>query len=69
MSFVTSSVYVLKSRYDDLKFLIGGDVNTLAYKPILDSSPDLKQVVERPTHGNRILDVILTERPEIIILL
>ena len=59
--FVTSSVYVLKSRYDDLKFLIGGDVNTLYHKPMLDSLPYLKQVVERPTHGNKILDVIVTD--------
>ncbi len=52
---------MLKSKYDNLKFIIGGDINSLDIKPILDSAPSMKQVVDKPTHGNRILDILITD--------
>ena len=59
--FLTSSIHMLKSKYDNLKFIIGGDINSLDIKPILDSAPSMKQVVDKPTHGNRILDILITD--------
>ena len=45
-------------------FLIGGDINNLALQPIIDSLENMKQVVETPTHRNRVLDIILTNMKE-----
>ena len=45
-----------------MKFIIAGDVNKLNIKPILNLSPDLKQVVKVFTRRNpeATLDVIIT---------
>ena len=60
IEFIVMSIHFLKSRYDNVKFLIGGDINNLDTSPILDSNDSLKQIVETPTHGNRIIDVLFT---------
>ena len=60
---IAQAYSTLCSKYGpDLKFIIAGDVNKLNIKPILNLSPDLKQVVEVITRRNpdAILDVIIT---------
>ena len=60
---IAEAYSILCSKYgSDLKFIIAGDVNKLNIKPILNLSPDLKQVVKVFTRRNpeAILDVIIT---------
>ena len=64
VEFMISAKHILNARYNDVTFLIGGDINNLALQPIIDSLEDMKQVVETPTHRNRVLDIILTNMKE-----
>ena len=41
--------------------IIAGDINNLKVDQLLQSLPDLKNLVVEPTHGNRVLDVILSD--------
>ena len=41
--------------------LICGDANCLKLDPILNLSPQLKQIVDKPTRGDKILDPIITD--------
>ena len=54
VEFIISSIHLLKVRYNDITFLIGGDINNLAPQPIIDSLENMNQVVETPTYGNRV---------------
>ena len=40
--------------------ILGGDKNDLNLSPLLGGIPKLKQLVTKPTHKSKILDVILT---------
>ena len=63
MDHISEAYHILCSKYgSDLKFLIVGDLNRLNLKPILNLSPDLKQVVKVITRLNpeATLDVIIT---------
>ena len=60
---ISESFHILCSKYgSNLKFILSGDFNRLNIKPILNLSPDLKQMVEVPTRRNpdAILDLIIT---------
>ena len=60
---ISESYHALCSNYgSDLKFIIGGDVNRLNIKPILNLSAGLTQMVKVPTRKNpdAILDIIIT---------
>ena len=47
---ISESFHILCSKYgSNLKFILSGDFNRLNIKPILNLSPDLKQMVEVPT--------------------
>ena len=63
--FLISSVFLLLAKFDKIKFIICGDINNLDIKPITDAVPVLKQIVDKPTHNNRILDVIITDMKEL----
>ena len=65
---ISESYHALRARFGaKTKFIISGDINRLNLKPILDLSPDLRQVVGIPTRKNpdAILDVIITDIPEL----
>ena len=60
---IAESIATLSSIYGDgLHFILAGDSNKLNLKPILNLSPELKQVVQVPTRKNpdAILDTIIT---------
>ena len=44
-----------------LFFLICGDSNDLKLDPILNLSPKLRQIVDKPTRGSAILDPMITD--------
>ena len=41
--------------------MIGGDINNLGIDKLLGCYPDLVNIVTSPTHGNRTLDIIVTD--------
>lgn len=65
IEFLISSYFLLLSKFDKIQFIIGGDFNNLDIKPLTDAAPSLKQVVDKPTHNNRVLDVIITDMKEL----
>ena len=61
---IMSSIHQLRSEHgNDLKFLLGGDLNRLNITRILDSYSALKQVVAVPTRKTETLEVLLTDMP------
>ena len=50
----------LTAAYPEAGVFIGGDVNNLSIEKLRNCFPDLVNLVTNPTHGNRILDVILS---------
>ena len=58
-----SEVYhMMHSRFKTgLYFIFGADCNELKLDDILNLSPHLKQVVDKPTHNDKILDPIITD--------
>ena len=60
---ISEAYHILCAKYgSDLKFIISGDFNKLNVAPILNLSPDLKQVVQIVTRRNpdATLDLIIT---------
>ena len=55
-----STVHYLLSKYPNAGVILGGDKNNLNLSPLLSGIPKLKQIVTKPTHKSKILDVILT---------
>ena len=61
---LVSTSHFLLSKYPDAALFIGGDINHLPLAPILSSIPHARQIVTKPTRGDRILDVIITNIPQ-----
>ena len=60
---ISEAYHILSAKYgSNLKFLIAGDFNKIKVQPILNLSPDFKQVVQVPTRNNpdATLDLIIT---------
>ena len=51
----------LSALYPKSGVIIGGDVNNLDMKKLCNTYPGLINLVADPTHGSRILDVIVTD--------
>ena len=51
----------LKVKHKDFFFLMGGDKNDLDTKKLLDISPALHMLNTKPTHGNKNIDVLITD--------
>ena len=58
---IAMNYYLLKMKFPDAKFLFLGDFN--CYKPdaILLLSPQLRQLVHYKTHGEKTLDLVITD--------
>ena len=52
--------------------IISGDRNDLSIERLLSIDPSLRQIVRNPTHGRKVLDIVLTNiwmfynEPEIV---
>ena len=57
---ILSTMHYLLSKYPNAGLILGGDKNDLNLSPLLRGIPKLKQIVTKPTHKSKILDVILT---------
>ena len=61
MQHITIKYTELKSRYKDCFFLTGGDKNDLDIRNILDISPILHMHNTKPTHGQKNIDVLVSD--------
>ena len=55
-----STTLHLLSKYPNAAVVIGGDKNNLNITSLLNGIPKLRQIVTKPTHKSKILDIILT---------
>ena len=62
LDFLTTSCEHLMSVNPNCKIIIAGDVNQLKYKDLLLHA-SLSQMVKKPTRGENILDVFITNTP------
>ena len=62
MDHIIGTTHTLRAKYDNnVKFLIGGDVNRLNLTNILDAYGALKQVCSVPTRKSATLEIVLTD--------
>ena len=58
---ISQTYHMLSAKYlDGLHFILAGDTNDLKLDSILSLSPNMRQVVQTPTRGTKILDPIIT---------
>ena len=55
-----STTHFLLTKYPNAGLVYGGDKNNLNISSILSGIPRLRQIVSKPTHKFKVLDVILT---------
>ena len=56
---LSTSLYLL-SKYPNAALVLGGDKNNLDISSLLSGIPKLHQIVTKPTHSSKVLDIILT---------
>ena len=56
---IVTNLHMLKTKYADSAIILGADKNSMDISPILESGLKLRQVVDKKTHGNKILDIII----------
>lgn len=64
MDFLTTSCEHLMTVDPNCRIIIAGDVNQLKYKDLLVHA-SLSQMVKKPTRGENILDVFITNTPHL----
>ena len=62
---IITTVHYLQSSYPKACFILGGDKNKLPLAPLLDGLPGFFQIVTKVTHKENILDVIMTNFPQL----
>ena len=62
VDFISETYNKLKAtKYPSAFFALGGDINDLKVEQLLNISPKFSQLVNRPTRGQKILSVIVTD--------
>ena len=57
---ISSTLNELLCKYPDAGVVCGGDRNEFSVSPLLNLLPRMRQLVTKPTKGNKILSVIVT---------
>ena len=61
VDFIMENYHQLKSKYQQAFFILEGDINDLDVGRITSISPTFRQIVIKPTRGDKILDVLVTD--------
>ena len=61
VNYVQFNLNHLSDLYKGSRVIIGGDINSLKICRLLQLYPDMKNLVADPTHGSKVLDVIITD--------
>ena len=56
---LVTTTHALLAKYPNAAVILAGDKNDLPLSPILQCLPKFVQIVNQPTHGNKIIDVII----------
>ena len=56
---VVTATHALLAKYPNAAVILAGDKNDLPLSPLLQCLPKFVQIVNQPTHGNKIIDVII----------
>ena len=56
---LVTTTHALLAKYPDAAVILAGDKNDLPLSPLLQCLPKFVQIVNQPTHGNKIIDVII----------
>ena len=62
---IVTTCHVLLTKYPNAALFIGGDRNELSISPLLNSIPKLRQINTRNTCNGKVLDVLMTNIPEL----
>ena len=62
---IISTCHVLLTKHPNAALFIGGDRNELSISPILMSIPKLRQIISHNTCNGKVLDVLMTNVPEL----
>ena len=58
---ISTTYHSLKSKHKNAKIMIAGDRNNIKIQRFLDISPTFKNLVNKNTHGNKNLDILVTD--------
>ena len=61
---IVTTLHMLSSQYPNSPFILGADRNSMDISPIINCGLKMKQLVDKPTRKNKILDVIITNVPD-----
>ena len=56
---------MLKTKFPEAPIIMGSDKNSLDIRPILNCGLKIRQIVDLPTRNGKILDIILTDIPQL----
>ena len=62
---IITTIHYLQSIHPRSCIIVGGDKNKLPLAPLLDGLPGFDQIVTKVTHSEKILDVIITNYPQL----
>ena len=57
---ITTTLHMICTQNPDSGLILGADINAMKISPILNCGLKLRQIVDQPTRGRRILDVLIT---------
>ena len=58
--YICSTLHLLYTKHPESGIILGADKNSMNITPILNCGLKLRQIVDQITHGNKIIDVIIT---------
>ena len=61
VDFITENYHKIKSKYPSAYFIGGGDINDLKIDHLLAISPAFKNISNKPTRKDKVLDVLITD--------
>ena len=62
---IITNCHVLTTKYPNAVLFIGGDRNEMSISPLIVSIPKLRQIITKNTCNGKLLDVLLTNVPDL----
>ena len=61
---IVTTLQMLSTQYPNSPIIMGADRNSMDISPIINCGLKMRQIVDKPTRKNKILDVIITNVPD-----
>ena len=62
---IVTTLQMLSTQYPNSPIIMGADRNNMDLSPIINCGLKMRQIVDKPTRKNKILDVIITNVPDL----